>query len=127
MLSGEIVAPTRLLFQYTNALSKSDKLRSFIAPNMKYLITLLDSNRKSAVYTGGDIHGIYRYIEIIGAPTTFTTSGQRSHNFSPSSSIRNDAATLQPIIVVLRTRHQLFVQFFHRIHKYSSVSFGELQ
>ena len=29
--------------------------------------------RKSAVYTGGDINGIYRYIEMIGSPTTFIT------------------------------------------------------
>ena len=37
--------------------------------------------RKSAVYTGWDIHGMYRYLNMIGAPTTLTTSGQRSHRF----------------------------------------------
>ena len=36
---------------------------------MKYLITLFYNNGISAVYTGGDIHGIYRYLEIIGALT----------------------------------------------------------
>ena len=64
------------------ALSKSDKLRAFIAPKMIDLITLLENNRKSTVYKGGDIHGIYRYLDMIGAPTTLTTSGQRSHILS---------------------------------------------
>ena len=62
ILSGEIVSPTRLLFQYMKALSKSDKLRAFIVPKMTDLITFLDNNGKSAVYTGGDIDGIYRYL-----------------------------------------------------------------
>ena len=73
MLSGEIVSPTRLLFQYMKALQKSDKLRAFIAPKMTDLITLLENNGKYAVYEGWDIHGIYRYLEMIGAPTTLTT------------------------------------------------------
>ena len=47
------------------ALSNIDKIRAFIDPKMTDLITLLDNNRKSDVYTGGDIHGIYRNIEII--------------------------------------------------------------
>ena len=46
MLSGEIVSPTRLIIQYMKALSKSDKLRAFIAPKMTYLITFLDNNIK---------------------------------------------------------------------------------
>ena len=62
MLSGEIISPTRLLFHYIKALTKSEKLRAFIAPNMTDIITFLDNNGKSAVYTGGDIHGIYRYL-----------------------------------------------------------------
>ena len=62
MLSGEIFSPTRLLFQYMKALSKSDKLRSFIALKMKDIITFLDNNIKPGVYTGVDIHGIYRYL-----------------------------------------------------------------
>ena len=65
MLSGEIVSPTRLLFQYMEALEKSEKIRYFIAPKMTDLITFLDNNGKSAVYKGGDIQGIYRYLDWI--------------------------------------------------------------
>ena len=101
MLSGEIVFPNRILFQYTKALKKSEKLRYFIAPKMTDLITFLDKNGKSAVYTVGDINGICRYLEMIGAPTTLTTSGQSSHHFGPSSHSNNYAATLQPVISAL--------------------------
>ena len=104
MLSVEIVPPTRLLFQYTKALTKSEKLRTFIAPNMTDIITFLDKNGKSVVYMGGEIQGIYRYLEVIGATTTLTTSGQRSHHFGPSYSSNNDAENLQPIIVALLMR-----------------------
>ena len=55
MLYGEIVSPTRILLQYTKALSNSDKIRDCIAPKMKDLITLLDNNIKYAIYTGGEI------------------------------------------------------------------------
>ena len=48
---------------------------------MTYLIKSLDNNRKSAVYTGGNIHELYRYLEMIGSPTTLTTLGQRYHHF----------------------------------------------
>ena len=65
------------------ALSKSDKLRAFIVPNMTDIITFLDNKGNYDVYTGGDIHGIYIYLEMSGAPTTLTTSGHRSHHFSP--------------------------------------------
>ena len=106
ILSGEIVSPTRLLFQYMKALSNSDKLRSFIAPKMTDLINFLDNNVKYAVYIGGDIHDIYRYLEIIESPTTFTTSGQHSHHLSPSYYRNNDAATIQPVIAALRTRQK---------------------
>ena len=60
MLSGEIVSPTRLLIHYMKALTNSEKLKAFIAPNMTDLITFLDKNVKYAVYERGDIHGIYR-------------------------------------------------------------------
>ena len=60
--------------------SKSDKLKAFIASNMADIITLLDNNGKSTVYIGGNIHGIYCYLEMIGTPTTLTTSGQKSYN-----------------------------------------------
>ena len=83
IFSGYVFSPTRLLFQYTKAFSNSDKLRAFIAPKMTYLIIFLDNKGKSAVYTVREINGIYRYLEIIGDPTTLTTSGQRYHHFSP--------------------------------------------
>ena len=90
MLSREIVSPVKLLFQYMKVLSKSDKIRDFIATKMTDLITFLDNNGTSAVYTGGGIHGIYFYLDNIGSTTTLTTSVQHSHHLSPSSSINND-------------------------------------
>ena len=104
MLSGEIVSPTRLLFQYMKELSKSDKLRYFIAPKMTDLINFLDNNVKYAVYIGGDIHDIYRYLEIIESPTTFTTSGHCYHHFVPSYSINNYTASIQTVIEDLQMR-----------------------
>ena len=101
MLSGEFVSTTRLLFQYMKTLSNIDKLRAFIVLKMIDLITFFDNNVKSAVYTGGNIRGIYIYIEIIEAPTTFATSGQQSHCLSPSCSINNGASTIQPVIAAL--------------------------
>ena len=106
MLSGEIVFPTRLLIQYMKALTKSEKLKEFIAPKMTYLITFIDKNYKSTAYDEGYIHGIYRYLEMIGAPTTLTTSGHRSHHFSSSSSSNNDATTLQEVIEALCMRQK---------------------
>ena len=44
------------------ALSKSEKTKEFIAPNMTDIITFLDNNGKSAVYIGGNIRGIYCYL-----------------------------------------------------------------
>ena len=84
------------------ALTKSEKNKAFIAPKMTDLITFIHKNGKSADYDGGDIHGIYRYLEIIGDPTIFNTSSQRSNNFGHSSSSNNDAATIQPVIEALR-------------------------
>ena len=118
MLSGEIVSPTRLLFWYMKALKKSEKIKAFIAPKMKDPITFLEKNRKSAVYEGGDIHGIYRYIEMIGAPTTLITSGNCSHHFGPSSSSNNDATNLHPVIAALHMRQKRICKCCGRIgHK----------
>ena len=39
-------------------LKKGDKLKAFIEPNMKDIITFIENNGKSAVYEGGDINGI---------------------------------------------------------------------
>ena len=58
MISGEIFSPTRLLFQYMKALIKSEKLKGFILPKMTDLVTFLGKNGKSAVYDGGDLHGL---------------------------------------------------------------------
>ena len=80
ILSGEFVSPTILLFQCMKALSKSDKHRYYIAPKMTDHIKLIDNNGKSDFYTGGDIHGIYCYLEMIGAQEKLTTSGQRYHH-----------------------------------------------
>ena len=121
MLSGEIVSPTRLLFQYMKALTNSEKLRAFIAPKMKNFITLLEKNVKSAVYEVGDIHGIYRYLDIIEAPTTLTASGQRSRHFGHLSSSNNDAATLQPVISALRMIHKSICGLCGRIGHKSDV------
>ena len=53
MVSVEMLSPTRLLFQYIKAFSKSDKLRAFITTNMTDLIEFLENNGNYAVYTGG--------------------------------------------------------------------------
>ena len=42
--------------------SNSDKIKSLIAPKMTYLITFFDKNVKSAVYSGGGIYVLYRYL-----------------------------------------------------------------
>ena len=106
ILSGETVSPTTLISHYIKALSKRDKLRALSAPNMAYIIIFLDNSGKYDVYTGGNIHGIYRYLDIIVAPTTLNTSGQRSRHFGPSSSIKKDTASLQPVITALRMRQK---------------------
>ena len=61
MLSGKIVSSTRFLFHYMRELSKNDKLRDLIAPNMTDLITFPDKKVNYAVYTGEGLHGSYCY------------------------------------------------------------------
>ena len=39
--------------------SKIDKLKAFIAPKITDIITFVDNNVKLAVYTVGNIHGLY--------------------------------------------------------------------
>ena len=89
------------------ALSKSDKLKSFIAPKMTDIITFLDNHGNSAIYTGVSIHGLYCYIEIIGSPSTLTTSSQSAHHFDPSYFINIDTQTLQPVIVDLHIHQEI--------------------
>ena len=81
-----------------------------MVPIITDLITFLDSNVKSAVYTGVDSHRIYSYLEMIGAPIILTNLGQRSHNFIPSYSINGYAETLQPFIAALRTRQKIICE-----------------
>ena len=72
------------------------------------IITFLDNNVKSAVYKGGNIHGLYCYLYIIGYPTTLTTSGQHSHHFGPSYSINSYRASLHPVVAAPCMVHFLF-------------------
>ena len=115
MLSGVIVFPTRLLLQYTKEFTKSDKLRAFIAPKMKDLISFLNNNEKYAFYTGGDINVIYQYIDINRAPTTLTTSGQRSHHFIPSSSINNYSSFFSQLLQISAQDRRLFVNAVEKL------------
>ena len=78
---------------------------------MKDLVTFLDNNIQSSLYTEGSIHGIYCYLEMIGDPTTLTTSGHISHSFGPSSSTNNDTSSLQPVIAALRMRQKSICKF----------------
>ena len=78
---------------------------------MTYIITFLYNNRKSYVYTGGYIPGIYLYLEMIVAPKTLTTSGQRSDYSSLLSSINNDAASLQLVVAALRMIQKSICKF----------------
>ena len=116
ILSRETVYPKIILFQYTKALSKSDKIKSFITPNITDIITFRDNNGKLYVYTGEYIHGLYRYLEMVGAPTTLTTSFQRK--FCPSYPTNNDTATLQPVIADLLILQKTIWECWGRIvHK----------
>ena len=65
ILYVETISPTRLNLQYTKAFSKRDKLKEFIALKMTDIITFLERNGKLAIYTGGNTHDIYSYIEMI--------------------------------------------------------------
>ena len=84
MLSWANFSPTTLLFHYMKVLSNSGKIRDFIVDKMTDIITFFDNYVTFTVYTGRDIHGIYRLLEMIGDPTTLTTLGKRSNHFSPS-------------------------------------------
>ena len=86
--------------------SKSEKLKAFIVPKMIDHITFIDKNGKYDVYTGVNIHVIYFYIEMIGAPTTLTPSVQHYHHFCSSFSINNATSSLQPVIASLCIRQK---------------------
>ena len=96
-------------------LSNSDKIIAFISPNMIDLVTFPDNNRKSDVYTGGDIHGIYCYLEMIGDPTTLNTSGHSSHNFGPSYHINNDTVSIHLVLAAIHMIHKSICELCRRI------------
>ena len=50
---------------------------------------------------GGNVHRLYHCLGMIGPLTTLGTSGQRYHNFGPSSSTNNDTETIKTVIVDL--------------------------
>ena len=115
MLSEGNLSPTRIISQYIKSLLKIDKLKASIASKITYIITILDNNIKSAVYTGANIHGIYRYLEIIVASTTLTTSDQLYHHSGPSSSTNNYTGTIQIVVAYLCIQHKNICKLFERI------------
>ena len=89
---------------------------------MKDLIIFLEKNVKSSVYTGGNIHVLYLYLEMFVSTTTLTTLDQRSHIFGPSYSINNDTEYLQPVIAYFHMRqnsiYELCGSIGHKIGTY---------
>ena len=81
--------------------SKRDKIKAFIATKMTDIITFLDNNGKYSVLKGVNFHGLYRYLEMIGAQTTFTTPVWRSYHFGHSYYINNYTAYIQTFIAAL--------------------------
>ena len=73
---------------------------------MTDLITFIENNENLTVYTGGNIHELYCYLEMIGTQAILTTSGQRSHNFGPSYYTKNDTANIQPVIAAFHIRQK---------------------
>ena len=53
---------------------------------------------------GGNVHGLYHCLGMIGPPTTFGTSGQQYTIFGPSYSTNNYTATLNPFIAAICMR-----------------------
>ena len=60
------------------------------------------------------MYGLYIYLEIIGHPTTLTTSGKLSNHFFPLSSTNIDTATLQTVVEALRIRQKNIWEFYGR-------------
>ena len=90
--------------------------------NITYIITLLDKNGKSAIYTGENIHELYCYLEIIGAPNTLTTICYSSHNFGTSYLTNNDTETIQTFIADTYVPHKTISEFCERIeHNYDAL------
>ena len=70
-------------------------------------MTYIENNEKPAIYKGGNIHGIYRYIYIIGSPKNLNYSINRSHTFGTSYSIKNHTASLQTFTVAIHVRNKI--------------------
>ena len=60
---------------------------------MTDLITLLENYRKTIIYKGENIHGLYIYLEMIGDQDKLKYSVHHSHHFSTTYSTNNDAQT----------------------------------
>ena len=68
-------------------LTNCDGLKTFIAPNMTYLIAYPDHHGKEVWYYGSDIYDIYWYLKMILYPTALTYSGQNTHTFGIKTNI----------------------------------------
>ena len=79
-------------------MSNSDKLKVFIAPNMKDLIILFEKKGKLAICTYENIYGICHYLGLIVAPTNLTYFGHQYHPYINSSSTKNNKASPQTVI-----------------------------
>ena len=55
-------------------LSKYDVLKALVTPNVTDIIIYIENHGKEVHYVGSDIHYIYCYLEMIGAPTTLNYS-----------------------------------------------------
>ena len=60
------------------------------------------NNGKLFLFTGGNIHGIYSYLEKIWSPNNLNYLDQLSHHFGTSYSTKNDKTNLFPVIESLR-------------------------
>ena len=66
-------------------LSKYDLLKALVTPNVTDIIIYIENHGKEVHYVGSDIHYIYCYLDMIGAPTTLTCSDQNSNSFGPDT------------------------------------------
>ena len=98
--------PTRIIFQYTKALSKCGGIKVFISPNMADLVTYLYRHSKEVKYYGSDIHDLYHYLYMIGCPTTLTCSGWCYQSIDIKTNI--DLGSMHPVISSLRGKQQIF-------------------
>ena len=63
----------------------------------------------------GKIHGIYCYIEMIGAPNNLTYSGHNYNRFCTLSSTKNYTESIQPVIAYLRVWQKTILKFCGKI------------